>query len=287
MNKTDTFNEHRALLFAIAYRMVGSVMDAEDLVQEAYLRWDATDTEAIESPGAFLRTVITRLAIDHLRRAKKAREVYEGLWLPEPCFDAPPANAAELSESLSTAFLVVLENLAPTERAAYLLKEVFDYSYAEIATILGKTEANCRQIAKRARDRVLENKPRYEADAAEVTRLVEEFIAATLENDMDRFSTILAEDAVLYTDHGGKIIANKRAILGGVKIAKFIMGLAIRFMPANYRMEIRTVNGAPGLVAFDGNHPESVTSFAVRDGRIQTIYTMRNPDKLTGLKPSA
>lgn len=286
MNKTDVFDEHRSLLFAIAYRMVGSVMDAEDLVQETYLRWEATDTESIETPGAFLRTIITRLAIDHLRRAKKAREIYEGLWLPEPCFDTPTVNTAELTESLSTAFLVVLENLAPTERAAYLLKEVFDYSYAEIATILGKTEANCRQIAKRAKDRVLENKPRFEADQAEVTRLVEEFIAATMETDMERFSSILAEDAVLYTDHGGKIIANKRAILGAVKIAKFVVGLATRFMPANYRMEIRTVNGAPGLVAFDGNHPESVTSFAVRDGRIQAIYTMRNPEKLAGVTPT-
>ena len=285
MNKTTTFDEHRPLLFAIAYRMVGSVMDAEDIVQESYLRWEATDTETIETPGAFLRTVITRLAIDHLRRAKKAREVYEGIWLPEPCLESPPPNTTELSESLSTAFLVVLENLAPVERAAYLLKEVFDYSYAEIADILNKSEANCRQIAKRARDRVHENKPRYKADESEVMRLVEEFVAATMDTDMERFSNILAEDAVLYTDHGGKIIANKRAIFGAIKIAKFIMGLATRFMPANYSMQIRTVNGAPGLVAFDGTNPESVTSFVVMDGRIQTIYTMRNPEKLIGLKP--
>lgn len=144
MNKTETFNEHRGLLFGIAYRMVGTVMDAEDLVQEAYIRWEKTDADAIETPVAFLKTVITRLSIDHLRHAKKTREVYEGQWLPEPLLDSPPSNQTELAESLSTAFLVLLETLAPPERAAFLLKEVFGYSYHEIADTLDKSEAACR-----------------------------------------------------------------------------------------------------------------------------------------------
>lgn len=285
MNKLDTFNEHRGLLFGIAYRMVGTVMDAEDLVQEAYLRWDKTDAATIDIPVAFLRTVITRLSIDHLRNAKRTREVYEGLWLPEPYVDAPPANPVELSESLSTAFLVLLENLAPPERAAFLLKEVFGYTYREIADTLDKSEANCRQMVKRARDRITENKPRHAINPAEHERLISEFVTASQEQSMDRFSAILAEDAIFYTDHGGKAIANKRAIFGIDKIGRFLQGLTKRFRPDDYRIEVRVINGAPGLVAFESGEPSSATTFVIENGRIQTIYSVRNPDKLKRLQP--
>ncbi|MFP6581277.1 MAG: sigma-70 family RNA polymerase sigma factor [Candidatus Hydrogenedentota bacterium] len=251
-----------------------------------YLRWDTTDAKTIDTPIAFLRTVVTRLSIDHLRRAKKTREVYEGLWLPEPYVDTPSTNHDELSESLSTAFLVLLENLAPPERAAFLLMEVFGYTYSEIADTLEKSEANCRQIVKRAKDRIQEYKPRHAIDPAEHERLVSEFIAASQEQNMDRFSAILAEDAVLYTDHGGKVIANKRAIFGAVNIGRFIHGLMKRFRPENYRMEARIINGTQGLVAYEGDKPSSVTTFAIQDGHIQTIYTVPNPDKLAALRPN-
>lgn len=288
MDNSAIFNEHRSLLIAIAYRMVGTVMDVEDVVQEAYLRWKDVDAQHIESPGAYLRTIVTRLAIDHLRKARKSRELYDGLWLPEPWVDSTPphTDSSEMADSLSTAFMIVLETLAPAERAAFLLREIFGYSYDEIAEAINKSSANCRQLVKRAKDKVRAAKPARTADQREVERLVNAFIVASASPTMDSFATILAEDAVFHTDHGGKAAANKRPIFGADKIARFIHGILSRFTSTDHEVIVAEINGSPGLIAYEDGEPSSAMTFSIVDGKIQDIYSVRNPEKLVRLKKS-
>jgi RNA polymerase sigma-70 factor, ECF subfamily len=285
MSTLETFTAHRSYLFSIAYHMLGSVQEAEDVLQEAWLRWDKTDSETVRSPRAFLGTIVTRLSIDACRKGRRMRDQYEGQWLPEPW--APRQEeadyAAQLAESLSAAFMVVLEALTPAERAAYLLRRIFDQDYADIAASLDKNEANCRQLVKRATDRIRNKAHRFDADPSEHERLLTEFMTAMATSDMDRFADILVEDAVLYTDHGGKVIANKRAILGASKIGRFIIGLTTRFKPDDFRAEIRTINGLPALVFYEGTAVSSVTTLHVEDRKIRYLYTIRNPEKLAHL----
>jgi RNA polymerase sigma-70 factor (ECF subfamily) len=285
-----THEDLRPLLFSMAYRMVGTVGDAEDLVQEAFLRLHREETEGteIESPKAFLTTVVTRLAIDHLRSARVRREEYVGEWLPEPLVEGPgPAEHAEMSDSLSLAFLVLLESLSPVERAVFLLHDVFGYSYAEIADLVGKTEAACRQIALRARRAVDERRPRFDPSEEERRRVAEKFFAA-FAGDASDIAAVLAEDVVLHGDGGGKAPAIARPLLGADRVARALVNWIRQGVRVGFRAEPAVVNGQPGTVVrtLDG---EVINAMAldIADGRVQSIYSIVNPDKLGHLGPVA
>ena len=282
MSALETFVEHRNYLFGIAYRMLGSAHDAEDVLQDAFLKWERVDAEMIDTPRAYLSTIVTRLSIDQLRKAQKIRETYDGTWLPDPwCTEPKSADyTADLADSLSTAFLVMLEKLAPPERAAFLLKEVLDQPYAEIAHVLEKSEANCRQMVKRAKDRISGEQQRFDVDPDEHEKLVNQFVEASALQDYDKFVTILSDDAVFYTDHGGKAKANKRPIFGPDKIVRFLLGLQKRFLPEDFSMRLVELNGLPGLASFEGEKLDSLVTFDIQDGKIQQIFSIRNPDKL-------
>jgi RNA polymerase sigma-70 factor (ECF subfamily) len=283
-NPAEVFAQHRPWLFGIAYRMLGSVMDAEDVVQEAYLRWERADREPVESPRAYLSTIVTRLSIDALREAQRRHEVYVGAWLPEPLVTGrDPRDSAELADSLSTAFLVLLESLSPPERAAFLLREVFGYDYAELAQVLEKSEANCRQMVSRARGRIESREQRFEPSREEQERLLLRFVEATASGDYEALASVLAEDAAVYSDHGGKATAARRTILGPDKIARFFIGVQKRFPPADFSMRLMSLNGLPGAITFSGERPDAAFSFECVRGKIGRIYVVRNPDKLKHL----
>lgn len=288
MTPLETFAQHRSMLFGISYRMLGSVMDAEDVVQEAYLRWERADHARIESPRAFLSTIVTRLSIDALREAKRRREVYVGEWLPEPLMTGrDPRESAELADSLSTAFLVLLESLSPPERAAFLLREVFGYDYSELANVLEKTEDNCRQMVSRAKGRLETKAPRFEATREDQERLLAQFIAATTSGNYDELVGVLAEDAAVYSDHGGKAAAAQRTIHGADKIARFFLGIQKRFPPVDPMVRMVSLNGRPGAIVFSGEQPHSAFSFDCDARGITSIYVVRNPDKLQHLAAAA
>lgn len=281
MNAAETYDACRPKLFGIAYRMLGSVQDAEDVVQETYVRWEQVDHATVKSPEAYLTSIATRLALDQLKSARKKREVYVGPWLPEPIVNekTDAATQLELAESLSTAFLVLLETLSPVERAAYVLREVFDYAYSDLAPILGKSEAACRQLVKRARARIAEGRPRFDAPPDEERKLAEKFLRVVTDGDVNDFVTILADDAILYTDGGGKVPSALRPIYGADKIARFFVGVR-RFQEGEYTTAVCRVNGRTGVIVYEDGQPNSVWTFAVRDGRIERLYAVRNPDKL-------
>lgn len=285
MDKTTTFNEQRQALFGIAYRMLGSVHDAEDVLQDAYIRWEKTDADTVRSPRAFLSSVVTRLGIDVLRSARKNREVYVGEWLPEPLVsggDGPDASA-ELAESLQTAFLLMLERLSPNERAAFLLREVFEYPYPEIAGILKKSEDNCRQIVRRAKQHVRSPKRRFDATESDHDRLVHSFVSAVGSGDLDTLVSVLADDAEMHTDHGGKAIANRRTLRSAIHIAKFFVGIRKRFLKEDTTVRMTTINGGPGAIIYEGGAPTTAISFDIAHGEIRTVYATRNPEKLSHL----
>jgi RNA polymerase sigma-70 factor, ECF subfamily len=286
MAATDvTPDELRPLLFSLAYRMVGSVVEAEDLVQEAFLRFHRA--EGVESPKAFLTTVVTRLAIDHLRSARVRREAYVGPWLPEPLVSAPGAeDRVERDETLSLAFLTLLERLTPVERAVYVLHELFGYGHDEIAAIVEKSVANCRQILTRARRHVDAGRPRFEPSRE---RREARFLAAVRLGDLDGLVGLLAADAVHYADGGGKAQATRVPIYGAEKIARLWANIGMR--PLEYEPRVVNVNGQPGVaaVAPDGS-VITVLTLDVVDDRVQTVWAVVNPDKLarvaTALPPS-
>jgi RNA polymerase sigma-70 factor (ECF subfamily) len=287
-----THEDLRPLLFSLAYRMVGTVGDAEDLVQEAFLRLHREEREgsAIESPKAFLTTVVTRLAIDHLRSARVRREEYVGEWLPEPLLVDPgpgPADEAELGDTLSLAFLVVLESLSPVERAVFLLHEVFGYSYAEVAGVIGRSEANCRQIALRARRAIDERRPRFDPSAEERRRVAERFFAA-LAGDAADIAAVLSEDVVMHGDGGGKAPAIARPLQGADRVSRFWANLVKQGQRVGMQTEPGLVNGQPGALirAGDGS-VVSVMALDIADGRVQAIRSIVNPDKLHHLGPVA
>jgi RNA polymerase sigma-70 factor, ECF subfamily len=284
----------RPLLFSIAYRMLASVADAEDLVQEAYLRYERALAEGarIQSPKAYLSAVVTRLAIDELRSARARRETYSGQWLPEPLLTddgaADPAAAAEQSDSLSMAFLLLLERLGPVERAVFLLHDVFGYEHREIAEIIGKSEANTRQIARRARRHVEAGKPRFDASREQRERLAERFFAAVSNGDVEGLVELLAEDAVVYGDGGGKAPQWSRPIVGANRVARLLAGVGRRIAEVGGRLQPREVNGQPGAVVFD-RHDRVIHVLAidVSGGAVRTIRSVINPDKLRHLGPVA
>jgi RNA polymerase sigma-70 factor, ECF subfamily len=285
--------ELRPLLLSVAYRMVGSATEAEDLVQDAYLRFHRSVAagEVIESPKAYLSAIVTRLAIDHLRSARVRREQYVGPWLPEPLLtdEAPdPAEHAETADSLSMAFLILLESLSPVERAVFLLREVFGFAYHEIAGVVHKTEDNCRQIATRARRHVEARKPRFEASRRQKDELAVRFFAAVGKGDLSGLMELLAADVVMVGDGGGKAPAIREPMHGSERVARLLVGLG-RWVRGDY-LQIRPaeINGQPGAVISDKDGGiVGVFSLDIADARVQTIRGILNPDKLRHLGPVA
>ena len=283
----EAYVDLRPLLFSIAYRMLGSVSEAEDVVQEAFVRYQRAigDETVIESPKAYLSAVVTRLAIDHLKSARVRRETYVGEWLPEPLVTEEgandPATLAERTDTLSMSFLVLLERLTPVERAIFLLHDVFDYDFEEVGRIVRKSPATCRQHAVRARRFISENRPRFDADHAERDELLRRFFAAAEGGDVDGLIEVLAEDAIVYGDGGGKVPQWYAPIVGAADVAKLfaVMGRQMRRLGATFERHL--VNGQPGII-FRGPHGGvmSVMSFEVVDGRVKTIRSVVNPDKL-------
>jgi RNA polymerase sigma-70 factor (ECF subfamily) len=283
-SSTDVFTAVRPLLFSLAYRMLGSVMDAEDVVQDAFLRWQQADQTEVQVPQAWLTTVVTRLAINRLKSARSQRETYVGPWLPEPLVTVPDSSGqVELAESLSMAFLVLLERLTPVERAVFLLHEVFDLEYAEIATIVGKTEANCRQLVSRARKRIGDGPTRFEVDPSQAEQLAERFQAAAAGGDLDALVGLLAEDITLWADGGGKAPgAVLKPVHGAQAVARLVINRT-RTAPADRIVRVVRVNGEAGAVIYSAGEPRGTLVFEIRGGRIQTIYVIANPDKLQKL----
>jgi RNA polymerase sigma-70 factor, ECF subfamily len=287
----NEFEQYRPLLFSIAYRMLGSAMDAEDIVQEAYVRYQAVPREEIETPKAYLTTIVTRLALNQLTSARAKRELYLGPWLPEPLISADtalPPDTAKIAadyDSISLAFMVLLENLTPAERAVFILREVFDYPYDEIAAILDKSEAACRKLFSRARSYVSANRPRFEAAPDEHLRLLEHFIASTAEGDLEGLTNLLAEEATMWADGGGKARgAATLPVHGREAVARFLIGVAARFTPEGAQVSVAEVNGRPALVVRDGHGaPAFVVAIQTAKGKIEKIWAMANPDKLQGI----
>ena len=282
------FARLRPRLFGIAYRMLGSVADAEDAVQETFLRWEQARARGddITAPEGWLVSVITRFCIDQLRSARSRREQYIGQWLPEPLVGDPGPDAAEvteMAESLSLAFLILLERLSPIERAVFLLHEVFGYPHAEIAPIVGKSEAACRQLAKRARDRIGVGRPRFHPSTVEGERLAAEFLRACTEGDLPRLLALLTEDVELVADGGGKAASAAKPLRGVDRVARFLLGIA-RLGPEGWTADPAVVNGGPGLVARDAEgRPFAVLALEAADGRIAAVRVIVNPDKLHGM----
>jgi RNA polymerase sigma-70 factor, ECF subfamily len=287
MTRAEEFEQLRPLLFSIAYRILGSVSEAEDAVQEAWLRWEASPTQAT-STKAFLSAVVTRISIDVLRSARVRREEYVGPWFPEPLLTDPyqdPERSAELADSLSMAALVLLERLSPLERAVFVLRETFAYSYAEIARILGRSEPTVRQVAHRARQHVEERRPRFDTDEETSRQVTERFLAACETGDLGALLGVLAPDVVLVADGGDQARAPRRPILGNDKVSRFLLGAWSEGAgAAGVRVLVTRVNGDPGIVATEAGDPIGAVVLDVADGLIQTIYMVVNPDKLGGVR---
>jgi RNA polymerase sigma-70 factor (ECF subfamily) len=289
---TDQFTQLRPLLFSIAYRMTGTRADAEDAVQEAFLRWQTADRDAIDSPRAFLTTVISRICLDLLKSAHRKREVYVGSWLPEPIV-GPAPEPVELAESLSMAFLHVLESLSPSERVAFLMHDVFDASYSEVADALDTSGANARQLASRAREHLRARRPKARIQRAQHEKLLWAFLQACTNGDEATLLGMLKQDAVLYSDGGGKVRAAINPILGADRIVRFILGLREKGI-GELRAAPAEVNGEPGAAITRNGQPYMIHAIEVVDDRIQTIFYVVNPEKLpadfpvtTWLRPSS
>ncbi|WP_405970911.1 RNA polymerase sigma-70 factor [Streptomyces sp. NBC_00988] len=285
---TDVFEEHRPVLMGVAYRMLGRVADAEDVVQDAWLRWSAADRAEVREPRAYLVRVTTRLAIDRLRQVKARGEAYVGPWLPEPYVtdfgDTVPdtAERAVLADSVSLAVLVVLESLSPLERAVFVLREAFGYPYADIAAMLDRGEPAVRQLAGRARKHVDERRPRYEVDPAQRRDLTERFLAAAAEGDLAGLMKMLAPDVRLIGDSGGKSKAPLRILESADNVGRFLVAVAAKGIP-EMSFRFLELNGGPAVLILSGDTPDSVFQVDVSAGRIRSVYIVRNPDKLRSL----
>ncbi|HEV7368001.1 RNA polymerase sigma-70 factor [Arenibaculum sp.] len=278
--KTAEFERHRSRLKGIGYRMLGSVGDAEDLVQETFLRWHAADADAVRVPEAWLTTAMTRLCIDRLRASASERAAYAGPWLPEPAVEEDaPDRRAELASDLSSAFLLLLERLAPEERAAFLLREAFDVDYAEIARTLGRSREACRQMVHRARERVRDARPRFEVSAEAHRDLLRRYAEAARAQDEAALLSLFAEDATFLSDGGGKVWAARRPVHGAARIARMLLGVARKLAgPAEER--IAWINGAPGLVTLRDGRVHSTTVIETDGRRILSMHRVLNPEKL-------
>src|SRR6266571_2633418 len=285
-NRVESFETYRTYLFAIAYRMLGSAMDAEDMVQETYLRYQAAKPEAIHSLKAYLTTILTRLCMDQLHLARRKRELYVGPWLPEPIRTAEtaetgdPEKRVETEESISLAFLVLLEELQPFERAVFLLREVFEYEFAEIATMLDKSEAACRRSFSRAKLHLRAHRPRFPASPQIHQQLLSGYFQAVQTGEITPLMNLLSEDVILWADGGGKVKqAALRPIRGRDAVARFSLGTK-RFWPENSRVELEEVNGQAALVIRAGEKIFAVLTIEVEQGQIQAIRIIANPEKL-------
>ena len=285
----ESFETYRPYLFAIAYRMLGSAMDAEDMVQETYLRYQGASKDDILSLKAYLATIVTRLCLDQLQLARRKREVYVGPWLPEPIITAETPEAAnpeqrvEMQESISLAFLVLLEQLQPFERAVFLLREVFEYGFAEIAAMLEKSEAACRRSFSRAKQHLVDRRPRFPAAPGDQRQLLTSFMQAVQGGDMTALTNLLSDNVTLWADGGGRAKATVlHAIHGRDAVVRASLSTR-RFWPPNSSMELQEVNGQPALVGRDNGRAWLVLAVDMEQGRIQTIRIIANPDKLTQL----
>lgn len=283
-DELEAFATHRSYLFAVAYRMLASAADAEDVLQEAYLRWCAEPRSDVREPRAFLTRIVVRLCLDELKSARAQRETYVGEWLPEPVVVATdePAAAAELADSLSLAFLVVLEELAPVERAAFLLHDVFDYGYPEIAQMLDRQEPACRQLVSRARTRVGSRHHRFDADREQGKALAEQFVTACVTGDIATLMALVAEDVVVWTDGGGVARAARNPIYGASKSARFLVAVAQQ-TPPGAAVDFALVNGQPGVLIIDHDSVFSAVALDVIDGKIVGVRVVSNPEKLSRL----
>jgi RNA polymerase sigma-70 factor, ECF subfamily len=278
------FAEHRGLLTAVAYRVLSSVSDAEDAVQDAWLRWSKVDHAGVRDPRAYLVRVTTRVALDRLRRRKAQREDYYGEWLPEPMLTGlDVAEQVELSESISTALLVILETLSPLERAVFVLRETFNFPYAEIAEMLDRSEPAVRQLARRARAHVSERRPRFEPDAQVREEITDRFFAATMEGDLAGLMAVLAPDVAVISDSGGKARAPLRPVIGADNVARLLVAIAQRLLPDQHAAVVE-LNGSPGLVATWGGVPIAAATLGIENGLVRYIYLVVNPEKLQGLR---
>ncbi|MFI6627246.1 RNA polymerase sigma-70 factor [Nonomuraea fuscirosea] len=293
-----TFDDHRSLLTGVAYRILGSVADAEDVVQEAWLRWSKVDEAGVDDPKAYLIRVTSRLAIDRLRWTRSRRESYVGPWLPEPIGTTPDAaEHAELADSVEMALMVVLETLSPLERAVFVLREAFDLPFAEIAEIIGRAEPATRQLARRARDHVRDKRPRFEVDQEERRRITERFIRAATVGDVDGLIELLSDQVNIVSDGGGKARAALRVITGSDNVSRYLMSISspeniARFMTSigmadihDLSFGVAMLNNAPSMTVSAGGRVVTVMTLLVVDGRIETIYLIANPDKIAHLQP--
>jgi RNA polymerase sigma-70 factor (ECF subfamily) len=279
----EVFERQRPRLLSIAYGLLGSLAEAQDVVQDAYLRFQDADFESLRQPEAWLTTVVSRLALDQLRSARHRREIYPGQWLPEPVFNAPLAEQRQITRSrLSLAFLHLLEKLRPEERAIFVLREVFEYSFGEIAAIVGKSDAACRQMMTRARAQLGTGAP--EPREAASTEAIERFLDALEAGDEQALMGVLAPGAVFYGDGGGKVRAVVNPVYGAERIVRFFLGLARKY-PGRFSRNRIDVNGEPGVLTLLDGKLNSVAGLAWRDGRIAAIYNVLNPDKLGSAGP--
>lgn len=278
--RTTEFEAERGRLQRLAYRMLGSISEAEDVVQDAWLRWTRAGAD-VADPAAWLVRVATRLCLDRLRAAKAERAAYRGPWLPEPLIEPLAEDPVERAEDVSVAFLLALERLSPLERAVFLLREAFDEDYAAIAEVLGRSEPAVRQLAARAKAHVREARPRFAVDRAEAERLAHAFLAASASGDAQAFAAILAEDAVMVSDGGGKRMASLRVLVGPDDIAGLFRGVAARHGPREVRaVRLARINGCPGVVLEFDDGPQTIALEPGPGGRIAAIYVVRNPEKL-------
>ncbi len=281
-NKVETFKQHRGRLFGIAYRMLGTHAESEDILQEAYIKWHAADDKKIENAEAWLVTIVTRLSIDRLRKASRMRETYIGPWLPEPLVisDAPtPEEELELASNLSLAFMVLLERLSPVERAAFLLHDVFDCAYADIARIVGKTETASRQLIHRARERVRSDKQRFETSEKEREKLIQKFSIASKTGDEKTLFALFSDEIVSISDGGGKVTASRKIIRDKAKIAHAFSMFGKKY--GKYFEQIPySINGETGLLTFVEGKLFAATTFEIENGKISAVYRVMNPDKL-------
>ncbi|HEY7173646.1 MAG TPA: RNA polymerase sigma-70 factor [Micromonosporaceae bacterium] len=282
---TDVFTDHRPLLFSVAYRLTGSVADAEDVVQEAWLRWSRTDADTVRAPKAYLVKTVTNLALNELQSARARRETYVGPWLPEPLLTSPDAaEEVEVAESVSLAMLVVLETLSPLERAVFVLGDVFGYGHQEIAGMIDRDPAAVRQLAHRAREHVQARRPRYPADPATQADIVARFRDAAAGGDMAAMMKLLAPDVTMWSDSGGKVTAARRPVVGADRVVRWLFGVLDKPQAQGVEMEITEINGEAALLAVAGNDVVGAVSLEVDGGRVVGMRLMLNPEKLDGLR---
>lgn len=282
MSSLDDFNHHRPLLFSIAYRMLGTVTDAEDMVQETFVRWQQTASETVRSAKTYLATIITRLCIDHMRSARVQREQYVGTWLPEPMLSQQSNNSTdlmELADSLSTAFLVVLERLSPSERAVFLLRDVFEYDYDEIGQMVGKSPTNCRQILRRAKQHLADQRPRFPVSQLQQKHITAQFLDASTKSDLQDLLLLLAKDVTFLSDGGGQVVAALKPIHGAAKVARMLLAIRRKWL-LNSVSRLAEIHEQPGIIQYVNGNIHSVMTFEIVGGYIQSIYSVRNPEKL-------